>query len=503
MEADLYGSALRQPPENLAAEQSLLGTILVDNGALALVDDITEPEQFASALNGHAFSLCRKIIYSGNTADPITLRSMLDGHILLGRMSCGDYIGGLLKSFIGRPAVPSHARAIRDAWVRRCLFRICTETLDRCARPGADGAGDIVDALETGLLDIARGTVEAAPTHSLEDAMRSARQAALDACQRGTGLAGITWGYRALDRMTGGLMPSAMYLLGARPAMGKTALGFGIATRAAAAGHSVLFWSGEMTAAQLGARAGAAWAGLSTQSVFTGRRYDIPEDAETGEREALSDWQWRDLEAGEHAAAALPLQIDTQSRITVARLRSRARRMKRGRAGLDLIVVDYAGLMSSGSDYADQKPYERITKISGQLKQLATELEIPIVVLAQLSRETERREDKRPMMSDLRDSGALEQDADAILLLHREHYYLKKQLDAGVTRKDKESYEDYTNRASELVQRVNQAEGRADVLIPKNRQGPEGTCHLHFTNRTTWFRDTSEDVNGPAWCSPE
>lgn len=502
-EGSLFGDALRHPPANIDAERALLGAILVNNKAYRAVEEIVEPEHFFVAINGRIYEACQQIINSGREADPITIRDHIEGDPLLGRKTAGQILEEVRVAYVGQPVAKSYGVAIRDAWVRRCLFKACSETLDLCCRPGSENAAAIVDGLENGLLELARGMDEAQPTVSLAASMYQARQAAIAAARRGNGLAGISWGYRALDRMTGGMMPSAMYLLGARPAMGKTSLGFGIAVRSAAAGNSVLFWSGEMTAPQLGARAGAAWANLCTQSVFTGRRYDIPEEMETGEREILSDWQWRDLEAGEKAAAALSLEIDTQSRITVAKLRSRARRMARSKRGLDLIVVDYVGLMSAGSVYEDQRTYERITKVSGQLKQLATELMVPIVVLAQLNRETERREDKRPMMSDLRDAGALEQDADMIMLLHREHYYLKKQSDAGLTQKDKESAEDFANRCSALEQRILATEGKADVLIPKNRQGPEGTCHLHFTNRTTWFRDTFEDENGPAWTTPE
>lgn len=502
-EGSFFGDVLRQPPANIDAERALLGAILTNNRAYRDVEDILEPEQFYVAIHGRIYEICQQIIQTGREADAVTIRDHIEGDPLLGRKQAWEVLKDITTAMVGLTLAKSYAVSIHDAWMRRCLFKACSETLDRCCRPGKDVAADIVDGLESSLLDLARGTDEAQPTVSLARSMYQAREAAMEAARRGTGLAGISWGYRALDRMTGGLMPSGMYVLGARPAMGKTSLGFGIAVRSAAAGNSVLFWSGEMTAAQLGARAGAAWSNLCTQSVFTGRRYDMPEDVETGEREILSDFQWRDLQRGEQAAAALSLEIDTRSNITVAKLRSRARRMARSRRGLDLIVVDYVGLMSAGSAYEDQRSYERITKVSGQLKQLATELMVPIVVLAQLNRETERREDKRPMLSDLRDSGALEQDADMIMLLHREHYYLRKQLDAGLTQKDRESMEEFANRMSALEQRTLMAEGKADVLIPKNRQGPEGTCHLRFTNRTTWFRDTFEDENGPAWTTPE
>nr|WP_254454603.1 DnaB-like helicase C-terminal domain-containing protein [Acetobacter estunensis] len=490
---------MREPPANVDAEQALLGAILTNNKAFARVDDITEPVQFAVPIHGRIYEVCRNLINAGTDANPITVRAHIEGDPLLGRTTAPDVLKALLIATVGIMNARDYALTIKDAWVRRRLFTACTETLDLCCRPGDALAGDIVDTIETRLLALARGMGEEQLTVTLADSMEQARQQALEASKRGSGLAGTTWGYRALDRMTGGMLPTGIYVLGARPAMGKTSLGFGVAIRAAAAGESVLFWSGEMTPPQLGARAGAAWAHLSTQSVFTGRRYDVPEDLETGEREELTSWQWRDLEDGERAAAALSLEIDSQPAITVAKLRSRARRMARSKRGLHLIVVDYISLMSSGSEQADMKPYERTTLVSRQLKQLATELKVPIIVLAQLNRENERREDKRPQLADLRDSGAIEQDADMVMFLHREHYYLKKLADGGLQRKDRESNEDYANRCSALAARVAGSEGKAEVLIAKNRQGPTGTCHLKFTDYSTWFRDTFEDDRGPAW----
>ncbi|MCE0743349.1 AAA family ATPase [Acetobacter sicerae] len=501
-ENSIFSNAFRSPPANTDAELALLGAILTNNKAFARVEDILEPDYFAVPLYGRVYEICRNLINSGIEASPITVKSPLEGDPLLGRQKVGEVFAIILKSVVGWLNARDYGSAIRDAWVRRTLFKACTETIDLCCVPGDAGAPDIVDMIETRLLSLARGMGEEKATVSLASAMEQARLNAIAASARGDGLAGTTWGYKALNRMTGGLLPGAVYVLGARPAMGKTSLGFGIATRAAAAGSSTLFWSGEMTPDQIGARAGAAWADLSTQSVFAGRRYDIPEDLETGERLPLESWQWRDLEAGEKAAASLPLEIDSQPAITVARLRSRARRMARSRTGLHLLVVDYIALMSSGSEHADMKPYERITIVSRQLKQLAQELQVPIIVLAQLNRENERREDKRPQLADLRDSGAIEQDADVVMFLHREHYYLKKQADAGVQRKDRETNEDYANRCSALAQRASASEGKAEVIIAKNRQGPTGTCHLRFTDHTTWFRDTTEDERSPAWSVP-
>ncbi|MCE2577529.1 hypothetical protein LDL36_03220 [Komagataeibacter sp. FNDCR1] len=291
-----------------------------------------------------------------------------------------------------------------------------------------------------------------------------------------------------------------MTILGARPAMGKTALGLGIAVRSAAAGNSVLFWSGEMRAAQLGARAGAAWAGLSTLSVFTGRRYDIPPHVDTSKREPLADYQWRELEDGERAASHLPLRISDKSGITVAELRTQARAMKRSKQGINLLVVDYVALLREAVGSRPINLTHKLTDISCDLKNLADELNIPVLVLAQLSREAAKREDKRPELTDLRDSGALEQDAATVLFLHRDHYYLNKQLgDGNIPRNDRETDEAYSNRCANLIQRTRDSKGKASVYVAKNRHGATGGCALQFQDMTTWFRDVDESEHGPAW----
>ncbi len=335
---------------------------------------------------------------------------------------------------------------------------------------------------------------------TIAEAIAQAIACGRDALARGSALAGLSWGYPALDRMTGGLLAEGLYLLGARPAMGKTALGLGIAMRVAARGERVLFWSGEMAARQLGARAGAAWAGLSTLSVFSGRRYDIPEDVETGMRVNLAPWQWDDLAEGERQAEGVPLELDTRSGLTVAGLRSRARRMKRSKAGLGLIVLDYVGLMQGSEAARRRGRYEEMSEISAGLKTLAKELGVPIIALAQLNRDVEKREDKRPIEADLRDSGGLEQDADMVAFLYRDHYYLAKEASGdGLQKRERETDEQFANRCSDLQFRMREAVGKAQVLIRKNRHGGTGSVRLRFDHDSTWFRDESEDPRSPAW----
>ncbi|MFT8922829.1 DnaB-like helicase N-terminal domain-containing protein [Acetobacter sp.] len=186
----LFGDVMRPPPVNLEAERHLLSAILVNNKVFFKVEEVVEPEHFANALNGRVFELCRHLINSGRQADPITLQPMLEGDVLLGRMTAQEYLATLLTALGSVLMGADYAAAIRDAWVRRCLFKTCSEILDRCCRPGDESGAEIVDALETHLLDLARGTDEALPTYSLEHSMQQARVAAEEAARRGNGLAG-------------------------------------------------------------------------------------------------------------------------------------------------------------------------------------------------------------------------------------------------------------------------------------------------------------------------
>ncbi|MBB2196576.1 helicase [Gluconacetobacter sp. 1c LMG 22058] len=497
-----FRTALRERPSNTPAEQALLGGLLVDSRkCLPMVEDIVEPEHFYVPVYGEIYAEIRRVVQSGGVAAPPTIVPKFRHHEALDGADAGKVFADLLAAFVGIPSMPDYAQAIREAWLMRSIFDVCTEAGDLCSKPGLRTAEDIRDHVETGLLRIAQGCGENDPLVSLGSAIGMAIAEGREAATREDGISGVTWGYKALDRMTAGLQRGDLTLLGARPAMGKTALGLGIATRAAAAGNRVLFWSGEMHARQLGARAGAAWAGLSTLAVFTGRRWDIPEDIVTGRREPLADYQWRDLEDGERAAATLPLEIDHRAGISVAQLRARARRMARQKRGLDLIVADYIALLR-GSDALRRGANlnEVLSEISADLKLLASELHVPMLALSQLSRDSARREDKTPALHDLRDSGALEQNAATVIFLHREHYYLSKvAADGEIPRRVNESASDYDARCELHAAMTRESKGKATIVVAKSRHGPTGTCGLQFDDNSTWFRDVGEDPRSPAW----
>ncbi|WP_336761196.1 DnaB-like helicase C-terminal domain-containing protein [Asaia sp. VD9] len=488
-------------PENLEAEAALLGAILTNGRrALPMVEEYLRPEHFYEPLNGVTYAAALRMHMAGVDPNVILIRNQIgDSEVLMGR-DVAEYLGQIMMATVGILNAGDYGRAIFDAWTRRQLRNHCIDVSRLCLTPGGQSGEDLVEQMEAGLLDIAQNMRESLPNVTISEAIREAIACGRENVARGSALAGLSWGYPAMDRMTGGLLDEALYVIGARPAMGKTAWALGVAMRVAANGQRVLFWSGEMAARQIGARAGAAFAGLSTLSVFAGRRYDIPEDVATGLRAELEEWQWQALHQGEIAAEEVALELDVRPGLTVAGLRSRARRMKRSKRGLGLIVLDYIGLMHGSCDARRRGRYEEMSEISAGLKSLAKELGIPIIALAQLNRDVEKREDKRPTEADLRDSGNLEQDADLVAFLYRDHYYLKKEASGdGLQKRDKETNEQFANRCSEFQFRLRESVGKAQILIRKNRHGGTGSVRMRFDDDSTWFRDECEDPRSPAW----
>ena len=492
-----YGRTMREPPHNMAAEQALLGAILVNNAALRQVEEFLTETHFADPVHGRIYSICRRLVGAGRVADSLTLKAELEHNGILEECGGFGYVCKLVTCMVGIITARDYGRVIREAWVRRTLAAEMGDVVESCYTPPPEGAAAILEAAESVLLRIAQEAGDDRPTISLGSAVDQALEGTAAAIKRGDGLAGIDTGYHALNRMLGGLQADNMALLGARPSMGKTALGFGIAVRAAALGKRVLYWSGEMSAPQLGARAAAAMADLDTVSVFTGRKLLLPEDLDLTDRTPLTDADWQALHQAQRAAARLPLEIDDRPALTVAALRGRARRLARQKGGLGLIVVDYVQLMRASDVARRGNRYEQITEISADLAALAKELHVPLLCMVQLSRASEAREDKAPVMSDMRDSGALEQDASVVMLVHRPHYYLSRAWPPD--KQPKETQEAYADRCSDLHMRTRASVGVAEIHIPKNRHGPTGATRLRFQDRTTWFRDETEDHDSPAW----
>lgn len=487
------------PPRNERAEQALLGALLANNRAFDRVADFLQPEHFADPVHGAIFGAIARHVSAGRIADPTTLRAEFEGAGTLRDVGGTAYLATLLSAMVGIINAGDYGRVIHDAWMRRELIGVCTDAVNTAYAPEGMSGPDQLEMLEASLTRIATGAGDVRPAVPAAAAVTSAVEQAVAGSQRASSLAGISTGYAALDRMTGGLLPGEVYLIGARPGMGKTGLSMGIAARAASLGVPTGMWSGEMAAVQLGARLSAAYLGLDVQSVFRGKGWVLPDNPLPGQQAQLQPLPasvFDQMVEMQRVARDLPLVFDDRSGITVAALRARARRWKRER-GLKLLVVDYVALLKASMEMQRRGLYEQVTELSRDIKLLAGELEVPVVACAQLSRGNERRENKMPQLSDLRDSGALEQDAYCVMFIHRPHYYLMQE--GEPTRSQKESSEQFEDRCDVWKTQVAQSEGQALVNVAKNRGGPTGITRLKFRGESIWFRDESESDLAPAW----
>ena len=451
--------ALRTLPHNIAAEKGLLGSLLIENRAFETVGEYLRPEHFVLLAHGEIFAACGAIITRGGTADPISLESVLKESEALAEMGGPSYFADLAYAGVGPIAANEYGRIILDAYERRALIRLGENLLAEAYRMDAtETAQEVREDHEQALFELAEtGHVGAGPrpfSHFADEAL-----AGMDAARAG-GSPGVSTGFLDLDQKLGGLHPSDLIILAGRPSMGKSALAANIARNAATEGIGVGFFSLEMSGEQLAGREIAGRCQLSPHRLRTGTLDD--NDADRLHR------------AGENVRN-LPLFIDDTPALTVAALRTRARRLKR-RHNIGLVIVDYLQLIVG---QAENKTVE-ISNISRGLKAIAKETGLPVLALSQLSRAVESRTDKRPQLSDLRESGAIEQDADVVMFIYREDYYL------GSTEPEQEA-EEPTERYGKRLHKWRQAQGKADVIIAKHRHGPVGTVKLFFNKDTVRF----------------
>lgn len=478
--------------DTLPAEQAIIGAILT-NGikTLRYIDEILRPEYFCDPFLGDIYRESVRVSDAGRVVDAFTLKRFIVTHSALSSLTAeqkSQYVSDLVNAMVSTGEYcTDYAVSIRDGWIRRELQKSCIAIAQECALPRDLSGNDIIERLEEDLLNISQKTADTASNITLHDALCTTLTGTAEAMQRGDSLAGLSWGYPSIDRLTNGLVDGNLYLIGARPGMGKTGLALSIALRLASHARRVLFWSGEMTETQLAARAVSGKTGIGLRSVLSGRDWEQSD----GQR-PLTRQQWTALQNATDATCHLPLEFDTRTAITVSQLRSRGRRMKRSRQGLNVIILDYIGLMAASPEASKAGLYPSMTEISKGLKSLAKELSVPIIALAQLNRQVESRPDRRPMISDLRDSGGLEQDADVIGLLYREEYYLRKDMQRAATSDQGRSIE-------EMDEKLTACSGKAQLHIAKNRHGPEGAVELAFNAATTWFKDRGERASSDPW----
>ncbi len=486
IDSPLLGLSQRLPPANTQAEQALLGALLANNRAYERVAEFLAPEHFADPIHGRIFAAIHRRVSNGQLADAITLRAEFEHNGVLDEVGGTAYLTQLLTAMVGIINAGEYGRAIHDAWLRRQLIDVGEEVVNNAfgADPEMDGKTQ-VEAAEQKLFEIADKGATSGGFIVFEQALTIAIEGAERAFHRPGHVSGLATGLRDLDKKLGGLHPSDLMVLAGRPGMGKSALatkiGFGAArallaeARAAGRGDdvpkgSVAFFTLEMSAEQIALRLLAEEARVSGDRI---RRGDI----------AQRDFD-RFVQVSREVAG-LPLHIDETPGISVAALRTRCRRLKRVH-GLSLVIVDYLQLMRPSAGTRPESRVLEISQFTQGLKAIAKELAVPVIALSQLSRAVEQREDKRPQLSDLRESGTIEQDADSVIFIYRDEYYLQQR---GPKQANFESDEKFNAAMDKWQQDMERVHNRAELLIEKQRHGPTGKIDLLFEGEFTRFAD--------------
>jgi replicative DNA helicase len=477
----------RSAPHNIEAEQALLGAILVNNEAFYRVSDFLEPRHLFEPIHQKIYEITRDLIRAGKTATPVTLKTFLDANADLGGITVNQYLARLAAEATTIINAQDYGRTIYDLYIRRELILVGEDMVNQAYDSPVDSVPRMqIEEAERRLYDLAETGKYDGGFQRFETALTSAVDMAAKAYQRDGKLSGLATGLDDLDRMMGGLQSSDLIILAGRPGMGKSALATNIAYNIAKTwrgevrpdGHTVTanggivgFFSLEMSSEQLATRIISEQTGIPSSQI---RRGGISE----ADFEVLKD----------HAVEMqnLPFYLDETGGLSVAQLAARARRLKRQR-GLDLVVIDYLQLLQGSTRRSSENRVQEITEITTKLKALAKELNVPVLALSQLSRQVESRDDKRPQLSDLRESGSIEQDADVVLFVYREEYYhlMRKPLESN------------GEKFAEWMAEADKVHGRAEVIIGKQRHGPTGTVELAFEAAITKFASLAKQDRVP------
>jgi len=465
----------RHPPANTEAEQALLGAILVNNRAHEQVADFLKSEHFADPLHGKIYEAAGKQIERGQEANPTTLQFYFERDEEFSELGGASYLARLAANAITVINARDYGQTIHDLFLRRQLINLGEDTVNDAYDADLEKtAANQIESAEQRLYDLATAGDYRGGFQDFQAALKIAIDAADAAYKRDGHLTGVSTGLIDMDKLLGGLHKSDLIILAGRPSMGKTALATNIAFHIAESyreapddlgqnqvvdGGVVAFFSLEMSAEQLATRILAEKSGIGSEAIRRG---------------TMSSEQWEDLVDATQRLQDAKIFIDDTPALTVSALRTRARRLKR-QHGLGLIVVDYLQLVSGSNSKQDNRVQE-ISEITRGLKTLAKELDVPVVALSQLSRQVEQRDDKRPQLSDLRESGSIEQDADVVMFIYREEYYKARQ-------EPTEGTPEHENWQMEMEQ----VHGKAEVIVAKQRHGPIGRALLHFNALLTKF----------------
>jgi len=437
---------LRIPPQSMMAEEALLGGVMLENEALTQVTDYVKEEDFYRPGNREIFKTILALAKNQEPIDLVTVADHLKQRQKLDAIGGSGYLSSLVDNVHTAANLTAYARIVKNKSLLRSLITTSTEIIEKSYGEIED-VDILVDQAEKAILEVAKNRGQS-EVSSIDEVVKESF-AAIDAAYKSNStLTGITTGFAKIDKLTNGLQRSDLIIIAGRPSMGKTSLALNIAQNCAAhpdSNSTVIFFSLEMAKVQLVTRM------LCSQSEI---------DANVLRGGMLKDEDWPRLSEAASVVSELPVYIDDTSAITVMEMRAKARRLKNDK-GLDLVVVDYLQLMRGDGESRERE----ISEISRSLKAMAKELNVPVIALSQLNRSVESRPDKRPQLSDLRESGAIEQDADVIMFVYRDEVYNK-------------------DKPENL--------GMAEILIRKQRNGPTGMAELRFFGKFTTFRDVDK-----------
>jgi replicative DNA helicase len=464
----------KELPNNIEAEQAVIGSLLVNNEIFDEISVILDGDKkndfgdkFYDPMHQKIYNAIENMVFRGMLANPITLKNYFEDE--KDEINISEYLVKITKFSTSVRQAIEYSRIIYDMFVRRELIKISEQTVDNAKITDLDKNGQsIIEDTERQLFDLAEKGSFNSSLVKFEDAMKQTIEMASAAYKNEGGIVGVPTGLRDLDDKLGGLHQSDLIIIAGRPSMGKTSLATNIAYFAAEniqrteKKSSVAFFSLEMSSEQLSTRILSEQAQISSNDIRRGR---------------ITDEQFDKFLETSKNIADLPLFIDETPAISIAAMSNRARRIKRLH-GLDLIVVDYIQLMRGSLNNKDGRVQE-ISQITQGLKAIAKELGVPVVALSQLSRQVEQRDDHKPQLADLRESGSIEQDADVVMFVYRESYYLMR-------KKPREA----TVEHAEWQAKMNEVAHLAEIIIGKQRHGPIGNITLEFEERFTKFKDT-------------
>ncbi len=471
---------LRHSPAEIEIEQAVLGAVLVDNRRLEALTALLRMEDFSDPLHQRTYETMLKVWEHGRAITPLTLSALMRSDPGLSSLGM-DYFGALAEAAPAITNVKELARTIHETAIRRELLRIGEDLANASYEANVDRPPNkLIEDAERALYKVSETAKYGSGPIDFAESLRRTVELAEKAQARGGRISGLVTGFTDIDSLLGGLQPSDLIILAGRPGMGKTSLATNMAFHTARAyvqdiesgaevprGAPVLFFSLEMAAQQLSARILSEQTEIEMWKIRNGR---------------FADSEWEKFVLAMQDLSTLPLYIDDTGGISVAQIAARARRLKREK-NIGCIVIDHIQLVA-GSGRPENRVQE-LTEISKNLKVLAKELDVPVVALSQLSRAVDARDDKRPVLSDLRESGSIEQDADVVMFVYREEYYLK-------TREPDPGSPDH----AKWMEKLDRATNRAEVIVEKHRHGATNKIDLHFDSRYTRFSNLANDEAG-------